>query len=117
MPESLLEMAKALVMVQIETQRVGPETLSQALRTPYQTLCQLQHAEAAGATGIDAGDPSRSLLPEAVNWKSRMTKHAAKYLECGATLKQLSRHYLQQHDLYPRSYHPGGPPHSRTLWV
>jgi predicted transcriptional regulator len=39
-----------------------------------------------------------------VDWKSSITRHSIRCLECGETFKQLSLRHLRIHDLDPRSY-------------
>jgi predicted transcriptional regulator len=101
MPQTLLEMAKDLVMAQIEAHRLSPEEMRQALQHTYATLQALQgHEDANGSVVV--GTPESPLVP--VNWKKSITKHTVTCLECGASFKQLSVRHLKEHELDGRSY-------------
>ena len=98
MPQSVLEMAKDLVMAQIQTKSVPPEEMHKALQQTYTSLMALKANEETGVT-------STIQAPEtAPNWKQSITKHTVTCLECGATFKQLSVRHLKDHDLDARSY-------------
>jgi predicted transcriptional regulator len=101
MPQTLLEMAKDLVMAQIEAHRLSPEEMRHALQQTYTTLQALQVQEDAGGS-VAVATPETS--PEPVNWKKSITKHAVTCLECGQALKQLSVRHLKEHGLDGRSY-------------
>ena len=101
MSQTLLEMAKDLVMAQIETHRLSPEEMHQALQQTYASLKALQAQEDAnGSVAIVISETS----PEPVNWKKSITKHVVTCLECGASFKQLSVRHLKEHGLDGRSY-------------
>jgi predicted transcriptional regulator len=104
MPQTLLEMTKDLVMAQIQIKQVAPEALTSVLHSTYETLRSLQNAESAGSlgSGETAAESPPPLGP--VDWKSSITRHSIKCLECGETFKQLSLRHLRVHDLDPRSY-------------
>lgn len=117
MPENLLEMTKDLVLAQIQAKQVTPDTLSAALQSTHITLARLQVAESGGTDqpGTDANG-SGVAASAAVNWKSSITKHAIRCLECGTTFRQLSRRHLDKHGLNPRSYrHKYGMPLEQAL--
>jgi len=103
MSQTLLEMAKDLVLAQIHTQNITPESIQGALHNTYETLQRLEHSESPGENGHGQG-ASPSLGDRAVDWKSSITRHAVRCLECGETFKQLSARHLSAHDLDPRSY-------------
>ncbi len=117
MPETLLEMTKELVLAQIQAKQVMPETLSTALRGTHATLARLHAAEAGSADQPDADlKAGGSTANPSVDWKSSITKHAIRCLECGATFRQLSRRHLDKHGLNPRSYrHKYGMPLEQAL--
>jgi predicted transcriptional regulator len=101
MPQSILEMAKDLIMAQIQAGRVPPEDLQQALEHTYASLIELKMKEETGAVGGVAGNGS---APAPVDWKKSITKNAITCLECGRTFKQLSTRHLREHGLDGRSY-------------
>jgi predicted transcriptional regulator len=97
-PQSVLEMAKDLVMAQIQAGQLPPEDMQNALQRTYASLIALKAQE-------ETGFVSPVQIPEAAtDWKKSITKHTVICLECGLTFKQLSRRHLQDHDLDGRSY-------------
>lgn len=104
MSETLLEMTKALVLAQIEVQHVTPENLQTVLHSTYHALYQLQAQEAEDCNVRDAGLQVNASTPDASAWQKSITKHTIRCLECGDSLKQLSRRHLQRHGLDSRSY-------------
>ena len=104
MSQTLLEMTKDLVMAQINTKHLTPDSIQAALHSTYETLQRLDTSESPGENGNGHG-PSQGLGSHAeVNWKSSITRHSVRCLECGETFKQLSLRHLSAHDLDPRSY-------------
>jgi predicted transcriptional regulator len=103
MPQTLLEMTKELVLAQIQIKQVAPEALNSVLHSTYETLRSLQSAESAGGhAGETSTEAFQAQAP--VDWKSSITRHSIRCLECGETFKQLSLRHLRVHDLDPRSY-------------
>jgi predicted transcriptional regulator len=104
MPQTLLEMTKELVLAQIQIKQVAPEALNGVLHSTYETLRNLQNSESAGGSGNGDGaaESLHSMTP--VDWKSSITRHSIRCLECGETFKQLSLRHLRIHDLDPRTY-------------
>jgi predicted transcriptional regulator len=100
MSQTLLEMAKDLVLAQIVAKRLPPEEMHPALQQTYATLQALKAQEDANGSVVVA--PERSPAP--VSWKKSITKHAVTCLECGASFKQLSVRHLKEHGLEGRSY-------------
>jgi predicted transcriptional regulator len=100
MPQTLLEMAKDLVMAQIEAHRLSPEEMHTALQQTYSSLQALKAQEDVNGSVVVA--PEISSKP--VNWKQSITKHTVTCLECGASFKQLSVRHLKDHGLDGRSY-------------
>ena len=101
MSQTLLEMAKDLVMAQIETHRLSPEDMHQALQQTYATLQALKaQEEAHGSIAV----VTTATPPAPVNWRKSITKHTVTCLECRASFKQLSVRHLQEHGLDGRSY-------------
>jgi predicted transcriptional regulator len=101
MAQTLLEMAKDLVMAQIEAHRLSPEEMHQALQQTYASLQALKaHEDANGSVAVVTPQGS----PEPVNWRKSITKYTVICLECGASFKQLSVRHLKEHGLDGRSY-------------
>ncbi|ETW98750.1 MAG: hypothetical protein ETSY1_17525 [Candidatus Entotheonella factor] len=105
MSQTLLEMTKDLVLAQIQIKQVAPEALTSVLHSTYETLRSLQTAETSGG-GNGSGEVAIETLQVStpVDWKSSITRHSIRCLECGETFKQLSLRHLRIHDLTPRSY-------------
>src|SRR5262249_14487077 len=101
MPQTLLEMAKDLVMAQITAHRLSPEEMHQALQQTYASLQALKVQEDAGGS---VAVTTLETPPEPVNWKKSITKYTVTCLECGASLKQLSVRHLKDHGLDGKAY-------------
>src|SRR2546430_17534220 len=87
MSQTLLAMAKDLVMAQIEAHRLSPDEMHTALQQTYARLQALQAQEDAhGSVAV----VTPATPPKRVNWKKRITKHTVTGLECGVSLSQLS---------------------------
>jgi predicted transcriptional regulator len=100
MPQTLLEMAKDLVMAQIAAHRLSPEDMHQALQQTYASLQALKAQEDANGS-MAVVTPATS---KPVNWRKSITKHAVTCLECGARFKQLSVRHLKEHALDGKAY-------------
>ena len=109
MSQSLLEMAKDLILAQIHAQKLSPEDMHTALQQTYSSLLALQAQEDSNGTVFVATPET----PTAVNWRKSITKHTVACLACGASFKQLSVRHLREHGLDARSYRAkyGIPPH------
>ena len=101
MSQTLLEMAKDLVMAQIAAHRLTPEEMHTALQHTYTSLQALKTQE--DAHGSVAVAPPET-PPAPVHWKKSMTKHTVTCLECSANFKQLSVRHLKEHGLDGKSY-------------
>jgi len=101
MSQTLLEMAKDLVMAQIEAQRLPPDEMHAALQQTYASLQALKAQEDVNGT-VAVVTPETPSKP--VNWRKSITKHAVTCLECRASFKQLSVRHLKDHGLDGRSY-------------
>jgi predicted transcriptional regulator len=101
MPQSILEMAKDLVMAQIAAYRLSPEEMRTALHQTYASLKSLQSLEDANGSVVVV---TPETPPESINWKKSITKYTVTCLECGASFKQLSGRHLKDHGLDGRSY-------------
>ncbi len=113
MSQSLLEMAKDLVLAQIEAHRLSPEEMQTALQQTYSSLLALKAQEDAEGSVVVA---TPEIPSEPVNWRKSITKHTVTCLECGQSFKQLSVRHLRDHRLDPRSYRVKyGMPHRQPL--
>ena len=101
MSQTLLEMAKDLMMAQIEAHRLSPDEMHTALQHTYASLQTLKAQEDANGSVVVA-TPETPLKP--VNWRKSITKHTVTCLECRASFKQLSVRHLKEHGLDGRSY-------------
>jgi len=102
MPQTLLEMAKDLVMAQIAAHRLSPEDMHQALQHTYASLHALKAQEDANGSVAVVVTPATP--PKPVDWRKSITKHVVTCLECGQSLKQLSVRHLQEHGLDGKAY-------------
>ena len=101
MSQTLLEIAKDLVMAQIAAHKLSPDEMHQALQQTYATLQALKaQEEAHGSIAV----VTTATPPAPVNWRKSITKHTVTCLECRASFKQLSVRHLQEHGLDGRSY-------------
>ena len=100
MSQSLLEMAKDLILAQIHAQKLSPEDMHTALQQTYSSLLALQAQEDSNGTVFVATPET----PTAVNWRKSITKYHVTCLVCGASFKQLSVRHLREHGLDARSY-------------
>src|SRR6266704_4684485 len=101
MTQTLLAMAKDLVMAQIEAHKLSPDDMHAALQQTYASLKALQAQEDANGN-VAVVTPVTP--PEPVHWRKSITKHVVTCLECGASFKQLSVRHLKEHGLDGRSY-------------
>jgi len=93
MSQSLLEMAKDLVLAQIQAKTLPPEDMHTALQQTYASLKALQALEDANGSVALATPQTPS---EPINWKKSITKNHVTCLECGASFKQLSVRHLKE---------------------
>ena len=101
MSQTLLEMAKDLVMAQIAAHHLSPDEMHQALQQTYASLQVLKTQEDSHGS-VAVATPETPSKP--VNWRKSITKHTVTCLECGASFKQLSVRHLRDHGLDGRSY-------------
>src|SRR5262249_50461803 len=101
MSQTLLEMAKDLVLAQIEAHRLSPEEMHQALQQTYASLQALKTQEETHGS-ITVATPETPPMP--VDWRKSLTKYAVTCLECGQSYKHLSVRHLKVHGLDGRSY-------------
>jgi len=101
MSQTLLAMAKDLIMAQIEAHRLLPDAMHTALQQTYARLQALQAQEDAHGS-VAVGTPKTPPAP--LYWKKSITTHTVTCLECRASFKQLSVRHLKEHSLDGRSY-------------
>ncbi len=105
MAQSLVEMAKELVQAQIQSGRLAPEAIPEALQHTYDNLAQLKAIEASGdRLAAPSNGHATTETPTQSDWQKSITRHAVTCLECGATFKQLGSRHLRLHNLDSRSY-------------
>lgn len=112
MPQSMLEMAKDLVMAMIQTGTLAPEDMQKELQKTHSSLLELKTKEdvgdgdgVMGGMSMDAaGQELGTFGPRQADWKKSIKKYTIECLECGAPFKQLSVRHLKNHGLDPRSY-------------
>jgi len=101
MSQTLLAMAKDLIMAQIEAHRLLPDAMHTALQQTYARLQALQSQEDAhGSVAV----VTLKTPPAAIHWKKSITKHTVTCLECRASFKQLSVRHLKEHGLDGKAY-------------
>src|SRR2546427_8314076 len=98
MSQTLLEMAKDLVLAQIQAHRLSPEDMHAALQDIYSSLLALQAQEASNGSGAVETPPAP------INWRKSITKHTVTCLACGTSFKQLSVRHLRDHGLDGKAY-------------
>jgi predicted transcriptional regulator len=101
MAQTILEMAKDLVMAQIQAGALPPEDMHKELQKTYVCLMELKAKEDVGAVSLV---PNSETVQEPTDWKKSITRHTITCLECGANFKQLSVRHLRDHGLDARSY-------------
>ncbi len=101
MSQTLLEMAKDLVLAQIQAKALSPDDMHQMLQLTHTSLLALKaQEESEGIVAVTAAEtPAKP-----VNWRKSITKHTVTCLECGASFKQLSGRHLRAHGLDGMSY-------------
>ena len=112
MAQSVLEMAKDLVMAQIQVGALPREEMHKELQKTYASLTELKNMEDAGETHAsssftekeEAQQESSKLKSIPANWKQSIKKHSIVCMVCGAAFKQLSVRHLKEHGLDARSY-------------
>ena len=111
MPQTILEMAKDLVMAQIQAGALPPDQMHMELQKTYASLVDLRIKEELGESG--GGLAARvgedlslegDVGPTTSHWKKSIKKYTIECLVCGAAFKQLSVRHLKEHGLDARSY-------------
>jgi predicted transcriptional regulator len=108
MAQSILEMAKELVMAMMQAGTLPAEDMQKELQKTHASLMELKAREEAGdsrsAYLTEAVMHNGGAIPEPLDWKKSIKKYTIECLECGASFKQLSVRHLKEHDLDARSY-------------
>ena len=110
MPQTILEMAKDLVMAQIQVGTLPPDEMHRELQRTYASLSDLKIKEDGGESGgvltlrAEEVSPQGEVAPVTSNWKKSIKKYTIECLVCGAAFKQLSVRHLKEHGLDARSY-------------
>jgi predicted transcriptional regulator len=111
MAQSILEMAKDLVMAQIQAGALPPEDMHKELQRTYGSLAELKVKEESGGLSLVMTDPQAEDVAsnggaraDQSQWRKSIKKYTIECLECGATFKQLSIRHLKDHDLDARTY-------------
>ena len=112
MAQSVLEMAKDLVMAQIQVGALPLEEMHKELQKTYASLIELKNKEEAGETVVGVSFSEKEEAPPEsskakslpANWKQSIKKHVIICMVCGAAFKQLSVRHLKEHNLDARSY-------------
>lgn len=97
MAQTVLEMTKDLIMVQITAYKLVPESMRHALQHTHANLVTLKIREEGQASDT-------ATTPERIDWKQSIARYAVTCLECGTTFKQLSTRHLRGHGLDARTY-------------
>lgn len=111
MAQSILEMAKDLVMAQVQAGTLATEDMHKELQKTYNILAELKIKE-------DMGESDSALLLQSdgelltegktgdipSHWKKSIKKYVIVCMVCGAAFKQLSVRHLKEHGLDARSY-------------
>jgi predicted transcriptional regulator len=100
MAQAILEMAKDLVMAQIQRGALSPEDMHKELQKTHASLMELKTKEEGGAGVGQDGETAH----EPTSWKKSIGKYTITCLECGASFKQLSVRHLRDHDMDARAY-------------
>ena len=111
MPQTLLEMAKDLVMAQIQAGALPLDEMHRELQRTYASLVDLKVKEDLGDSGTgfmgrggEEASAEGEATPTAANWKKSIKKYTIECLVCGAAFKQLSVRHLKEHGLDARTY-------------
>ena len=123
MAQSILEMAKDLVMAQIQAGALPPDDMHKELQRTYASLTELKAREESGSlssalvtTQLEDMSTNGGVVPDQSQWRRSIKKYTIECLECGATFKQLSVRHLKEHNLDARSYRTKyGIPRSQPL--
>ena len=96
MAQTLVEVAKDLTCILVETGRLSAEEMQGVLQQTHAILSMLKGQEEAGAVPVTDSSP--------VDWRKSISKYAITCLACGKAFKQLSIRHLGIHGLDGRSY-------------
>ena len=98
MSQSTLEMAKDLVIAQLESGQLTVDEVDGLLHETHANLMTLKARE----DQLEAGAGASPAV--ALDWRKSISRQAITCLECGSVYKQLSIRHLREHDLNARTY-------------
>lgn len=98
MSQTLLEMAKELVVEQIREYQISPEEAQSLLYITHATLVNLEQSRSNTMSPPSPEETSQA------SWQRSITKHAVICMECGESFRQLSTRHLRRHNLDAKSY-------------
>jgi predicted transcriptional regulator len=104
MSQTILEMAKDLVLAQLQVKALAPDDMHHTLQQTHTTLMTLKAQEDAGGSTPGAIPETSETLQGLVNWRKSITKHTVTCLSCGAKFKHLSGRHLKEHGLDRKTY-------------
>ena len=114
MAKSLVEMCVDIVSAQASHKAMGPDELTESIRTVFHTLQSLQHTNSGieGMEGVEAGVPQEnngSAPNTTLNYLRRnpmksIQRHQIICLESGKAYKVLSNRHLALYGLTSREY-------------
>ncbi len=100
MAQSIVEMAKDLVMAMVKENLIASEDMQKELQKTHASLLSLKAQE----EGEESNGAPMERAADQVNWKKSIKKYTVECLVCGDTFKQLSVRHLSTHGLDQRSY-------------
>ena len=101
MSQTLLAMAKDLVLAQIQAHKLSPNDMHIVLQQTYASLQALKMREDSHSS-VAVVTPETPSKP--VTWRKSITKHTVRCLACGTSFKQLSVRHLKEHGLDGKAY-------------
>jgi predicted transcriptional regulator len=101
MCQSILEMAKDLVIAQVQTSKLSLEEMYAMLQATHANLMELKGKEDARE---DSAKEEKGTIGLGMDWKNSIKKSSIICLVCGAAFKQLSIRHLKDHGLDAHSY-------------
>lgn len=107
MPKKLLEIASEIVQGQLATTSMNSVEVTSSLRLVFQTLQDIQNAEAAGTALAPQLIPEEAQSPEAspaITPQDSIKEDKVICLECGAEMRQLTAKHLVSHGMSPKEY-------------
>ena len=108
MTKKLLEIAAEIVQSQVGTTSMTSVDIASSLRTVFQTLHEIQKAEAEETTLAVQTLPEEAQVleeaPKGLAPKDSIQENKVICIECGAEMKQLTQKHLSAHGMTPKEY-------------